>query len=165
MTKAQIDAVIALITTGGLNTATEAVNAWNALEGELFPAPVKVEWNGTSSVSPTTDIVVYASLATGKVKFTFRFWKSGIREYCNGTIENYSGVIVSDIQLITFATSLHKPLTTSPVIVNCEANNTGTPTSSSTFRLKINDGGIFLFGSMNPTANIYTFNFDYIVAN
>ena len=166
MTKAQIDAVIALITTGGLNTATEAVNAWNALEGELFPTPVKVEWNGTSSVSPTTDIVVFPTLITGKVKFTIRFWKSGNNVDFNGEFEayDYLGAPINNIQLIEWNTSLFEPLSTSKLVVPLECIDSVNPITAS-YKIKIDDTGLYLFGSALPSIAKFRFHGNYKVAN
>ena len=41
MGKTAIDTAIGLITTGGLNTAVEAVDIWQKLENELFAETIK----------------------------------------------------------------------------------------------------------------------------
>ena len=45
----------------------------DALLTEMFPASVKVEWNGTAPVDPTTDIVCNTGLTTA-AKCTFKFY-------------------------------------------------------------------------------------------
>jgi len=163
MTKAQIDAVIALITTGGLNTATEAVNAWNALEGELFPTPVKVEWNGTSSVSPTTDIVVESGIASGTLIFTVHFWKSGNTVYFNGKIRNSSSSgVVTSRKIIDFATGLYEPLSISTTYVEMVYDS---PNLNTTTKIKVSASGVEIFGDLVAGSFYYNFNGQYKVAN
>lgn len=166
MTESQINTVFGAITTGGANTAVEALACWNALKGELFPTPVKVEWNGTSSISPTTDIIVYPSLVSGKVKFTIRFWKSGNTVYFNGEFEayDYLGDAIGNIQLIEWNTSLYEPLSTSKLIVTLDCNNSNLPITAP-YKIKIDDTGLFLFGSALPSIAKYGFNGTYKVAN
>jgi hypothetical protein len=79
---------------------------------EMFPALVVVEWDGTAPVSPTTDIICNVSLnSENNVKFKVYFWKQGNTVYYNGYIQNISPTTtLTGTILITFPTSLYKPL-------------------------------------------------------
>lgn len=162
MTESQINTVFGAVTTGGLNTAVEALACWNALKGELFPTPVKVEWNGTSSVSPTTDIVVESGIASGTLIFTVNFWKSGNTVYFNGKIRNSSSGNISSMKIIDFATGLYEPLSIStvyvPMVYDTENINTAT-------KMKISSNGVEIFGDLIGGSFYYNFFGEYKVAN
>jgi len=162
MTESQINTVFGAITTGGANTAVEALACWNALKGELFPTPVKVEWNGTSSVSPTTDIVVESGIASGTLIFTVHFWKSGNTVYFNGKIRNSSTSNISSMKIIDFATGLYEPLLTSPVYVPMVYDTANLNTST---KIKVSANGVEIFGDLNTGSLYYNFNGQYKVAN
>jgi len=147
---------------------TEHADVEQALVNEFFPTPVTVQWNGTSSVSPTTDIIVFPTLVTGKVKFTIRFWKSGNDVYFNcDSFEayDYLGDAVSNLQLIEWNTSLFQPLATSRLIVTLECNNSIIPLATPPFKIKVDNTGMYLFGDMLPSIAKYGFNGTYKVAN
>lgn len=83
------------------------------ITNEQFPASVKVEWDGTTSIDPTTDIVCFA-IPTDNIKFKIYFWKQGNTVYFNGTLESLnSSSSLPFLTLVTFPTNLYKPLTTS----------------------------------------------------
>lgn len=132
---------------------------------EHFPDSVKVEWNGTSSVAPTTDITVATTIAANTIKFTVYFWKSGNTVYFNGKIENNYANIFADFKIIDFATALYKPLTTSPIILNAEASTSGVPLTASSFRIKATFQGLSVFGAMSPSIHTFIFSGTYKVAN
>jgi len=134
------------------------------LANEFFPASVKVEWNGTAIVAPTSDIVVFPSIASGIIKFTVYFWKSGNTVYVNGKIENIGSLGYQFLQLIDFATAIYKPLTTSPIYMKTQVNNSFLQEDGG-FSLKASDSGISLVGTINPGINSYSFNGTYKVAN
>lgn len=145
---------------------TEHADVEQGIVNEFFKTPVKVEWNGTSSVSPTTDIIVFPTLITGKVKFTIRFWKSGNNVYFNGEFEayDYLGAPINNIQLIEWNTSLFEPLATSKLVVPLECIDSVNPITAS-YKIKIDDTGLYLFGSALPSIAKFRFHGNYKVAN
>lgn len=92
----------------------------DALLNEQFPIAVKVEWDGTAPVDPTANIICSGTLSEpDNVSFSVYFWKQGNTVYFNGEIQSLStSSAIDGLQLITFPTTLYKPLTNSKVKVS-----------------------------------------------
>ena len=90
---------------------TEHADVEQLIADQLFPDSVKIQWNGTSSVDPITDILVSTStLPNTKCLFELRFTKLGNRVFYKGIIAPFAGrVDINNAQLGTFATDLYKP--------------------------------------------------------
>jgi hypothetical protein len=95
---------------------TEHADVDQLITDQLFPDSVKIEWNGTSSVDPNTDIVVStATLPTSKCQFAIYFTKLGNRVFYKGAMGSFgSSLQISNATLATFATELYKPLNNLP---------------------------------------------------
>jgi len=143
---------------------TEHADVEQGIANLSFPTPVKVEWNGTSSVSPTTDIVVESGIASGIMQFEVNFWKSGNTETVIGKIKNLQTTtpLPDGTKIIDFATALHEPLASSKLFT--ELNRDGALVVTGT-KISISADGIKLFGVLNPSSEWYYFNTTYKVAN
>lgn len=134
---------------------------------EMFPAPVKVEWNGTTSIDPTTDIICSGSLSSAdNISFTAYFWKQGNDVYFNGIMQSLSSNSSLDgLLLITFPTTLYKPLVTSKVKVNIVSsfNQVGKQI------VTVQDTGLLITSGLPPQVSSastnWIFNGNYKVAN
>ena len=127
------------------------------LLAEQFPASVQVQWDGTAPVDPITDIICDPVLTVGaKVSFTFIFWKQVNTVFFKGQLKNGSNsVVVGNYRIITFPTTLYRPLGVSQI--NCEivSNNTGSPITLDS-KIRVSSTGIAIFGSI-PANNITTY--------
>lgn len=127
------------------------------LLAEQFPASVQVQWDGTAPVDPITDIICDPLLTTAaKVSFTFIFWKQGNTVFFKGQLKNDSNIVaVGAVRIITFPTTLYRPLGVSTI--NCEivSNNTGSPITLDA-KIRVTSTGIVIFGSI-PANNITTY--------
>lgn len=87
------------------------------LLAEHFPDAIKVEWDGDAAIDPVTDIIVNPLIDSGHdISFKVYFWKNGNTVYFNGYVRNLSTTSATYIsKLITFPTTLYKPLSTSRV--------------------------------------------------
>jgi hypothetical protein len=134
---------------------------------EMFPDSVKVEWNGTTSIDPTTDIICSGSLSSSDfVKFIVYFWKQGNDVYYNGYVESLNpSSALGDLLLIEFDTTLYKTLAESSVktIIISSNNQVG---KSIIF---IKDTGLYLTSGLptNVTSipTKWYFNGNYKVQN
>ena len=134
---------------------------------EMFPDSVKIEWNGTSIVDPTANVVVSGSISSpDNVEFKVYFWKQGNTVYLNGFVKNLSSLsIMSDLNLIEFATSLYRPLETSPIKMNLTSRVLNWETKQTIYA---NNLGIFITSglpSYGTFADEWLFNGSYKVAN
>ena len=143
---------------------TEHADVEQALANEFFPAPGKVEWNGSSAVSPTTDTAVTSGIASGILTFEVNFWKHGNKVYCNGEIANISGNLINSMDIIDFLTTLHRPISSSTVYVDL-IYVSGSGLSTSSMKIKISSTGFELVGTLAPNPISYKFHTEYIVAN
>lgn len=141
---------------------TEHADVEQGLANEFFKAPVKVEWNGTSSVSPTTDIVVESGIASGTLIFTVHFWKSGNTVYFNGKIRNSSSGVVTSMKIIDFATGLYEPLSISTTYAEMVYDS---PNLNTTTKIKVSSSGVEIFGDLIAGSFYYNFFGEYKVAN
>lgn len=91
---------------------TEHADVEQLITNEMFPSSVKIEWNGTASVDPITDILCStATLPNSKCQFQIFFTKLGNRVFYKGVIGSYTGSVqINNAQLAGFATELYKPL-------------------------------------------------------
>lgn len=135
---------------------------------EMFPNSVKVEWNGTAAVDPTTNVIVSGSLsAPDNVKFKIYFWKQGNSVYFNGTIESLSSnFALEGLLLITFPTTLYKPLTNSKIRVNI-LNSVSSVFGKNI--ITVDSGGVYIDAGLPPQISsiisTWGFNGTYKVAN
>lgn len=134
---------------------------------EMFPSSVKVEWNGTTSIAPTTDIICSGSLSSpDNILFTVYFWKQGNDVYFNGIMQSLSSNFSLDgLLLIEFDTDLYKPLVTSKVKVNIvnSFNQVGKQI------VTVQDTGLLITNGLPPqvsnASTNWIFNGNYKVAN
>lgn len=136
------------------------------LLNEHFPDLITVEWDGTAPVDPITDVICNPALTTqAKVAFTCRFWKNGNTVYFNGELENIStSAAISGVNLITFQTTLYKPLLTSSGVSSLIGLNVGTPTELEA-KIVYSSGGIAIFGTIPVNPLAFKFSGVYKVAN
>ena len=144
----------------------------NTLLTELFPPSVKVEWNGTAPVDPVTDIVCNTGLTTAaKCTFKFYFEKVGNRVFVSGIVRSLNtSAVIGFFDLVYFSTTLYRPLANS--LQRTSVNNNDTTLSNAVILASSAVGflnaAIKLRGSLPADPNssiIYTFSFDYKVAN
>lgn len=138
----------------------------DALLTEQFPSAVKVEWDGEAPVDPTANIICSGTLSEpDNVAFTVNFWKQGNTVYFNGEIESLStSSAIDSLQLITFPTTLYKPLTTSKIKVSL-INNYDQEAKQVIW---LTDTGVYISGGLPAQLGAtitWSFNGSYKVTN
>jgi hypothetical protein len=133
---------------------------------EMFPAPVVVEWDGSYPVNPISDIICSGSLSSyDNIVFKVYFWKQGNTVYYNGYVESLStGAALDNLQLITFPTTLYKPLSNSFTFT--QIIDIGNRIQKSI--IFGSENGIFITAGLPPAISFstrYNFNGTYKVAN
>jgi hypothetical protein len=145
---------------------TEHADVEQLITDEMFPDSVKIEWNGTASVSPITDIVIStATLPNSKCQFQIYFTKIGNRVFYKGVMGAYTGTVqINNAQLATFATELYKPLnnlSSRSLIISDNTSNV-VPNAIIVFDRNL---GIKLQGVLNQGVVSLHFDGSYKVAN
>lgn len=141
----------------------------DALLTEMFPASVKVEWNGTAPVDPTTDIVCNTGLTTAaKCTFKFYFEKVGNRVFVSGQIvntEDFVSIGGINVFFASFATNLYRPLSTHKTLCNLINEFTGTTLPNAAVEFDPISAKVGLRGSIPAGTNVYRFSCSYKVIN
>ena len=142
----------------------------DALLTEQFPSAVKVEWNGTTSIDPTADIVCFA-FESDDVKFKIYFWKQGNTVYFNGVLEslNFSSTLPT-VVLVSFETPLYDPLPSSFIKVETIGTygNVGGGNFVGKQKIGLKDSFLYITSGISPATNpplYWEFNGTYKVAN
>ena len=145
---------------------TEHADVEQLITNEMFPSSVKIEWNGTASVDPITDIVCStATLPSSKCQFQIFFTKVGNRVFYKGAMGAYTGTVqINNATLATFATELYKPLnnlSSRSIIISDNTSNV-VPNAIIVFDRNL---GIKLQGALTQGVVSLHFEGSYKVAN
>lgn len=149
-TKAQIQAKINQITTGGLNTAVEAVEVWQIIADELF-SPIVSNSKTTTSLTPQS----ISSTTHTWLNYNINVKKEGNVVKITGWLENKSSSLQTGFTALTFSDSQYNARTGLDTVAPAPAND------DSVIQVSYSGTGIYVISTMIPNTTYRINHFYY----